>query len=96
MQNTADNHWLAFVNSTSWSPLQGQATLLDQWAATTRGASTNDSQLIVTIPDANETQVVQVVYNKCVCQCCLRFLGLTDIPIHVAPAWTMATTLCES
>ncbi|POY75890.1 hypothetical protein BMF94_0973 [Rhodotorula taiwanensis] len=64
MQNTADNHWLAFVNSTSWSPLQGQATLLDQWAATTRGASTNDSQLIVTIPDANETQVVQVVYNN--------------------------------
>ncbi|KWU44544.1 hypothetical protein RHOSPDRAFT_17827 [Rhodotorula sp. JG-1b] len=63
MQNTANNNWLAFVNSTSWSPLQGQSTLLDDWAATTQGVSTNDSQLVVTVPDADETQVVQVVLD---------------------------------
>ncbi|BGP57007.1 hypothetical protein JCM8202_004558 [Rhodotorula sphaerocarpa] len=64
MGNTVNNNWLAFVNSTSYEPLQGQATLLDGWAASTAGISTNDSQLVAVVPDSPERQVVQAVYQN--------------------------------
>lgn len=91
--------WLAFVNSTSWSPLQGQSTLLDDWAATTQGVSTNDSQLVVTIPDSNATQVVQVVYNKLVLPSAASLLRpavqADDLYFVAAVALMTATTHCE-
>ncbi|KAK4047170.1 hypothetical protein OIO90_006279 [Microbotryomycetes sp. JL221] len=63
MQNTADNKWLSFVNSTSWSPLQGQATLFQQPGKDVVGAGVFDdqSQFIVTVP--NE-EVIDLVVNN--------------------------------
>ncbi|BGP59358.1 hypothetical protein NBRC10512_005153 [Rhodotorula toruloides] len=61
MQNTGNNQWLSFVNSTSWAPLQGKATLLSGYGFNAVGTSQADSQLIVTVPDPSSgTQVVDV------------------------------------
>ncbi|ORY66655.1 Cupredoxin [Leucosporidium creatinivorum] len=62
MQNTATNNWLSFVNSTSWSPLAGQATLFDSLTLNSTGANVyDDSQLIITIP---QKEVVDIVINN--------------------------------
>jgi hypothetical protein len=59
---SSPRQWLSFINSTSWSPLTGQATLFNGLGSTTTGAGTYDGdQLIVTIP---EQQVVDLVVNN--------------------------------
>ncbi|SCV72247.1 BQ2448_4941 [Microbotryum intermedium] len=70
MQETSSGVWRSFVNSTSWSPLQGQATMFSGLGFTTSGAGTyNDSQLIVTIPELGatakqEAQVIDIIINN--------------------------------
>ncbi|KAM0786984.1 hypothetical protein ACM66B_002402 [Microbotryomycetes sp. NB124-2] len=64
MQNTADNRWLSFINSTSWSPLRGQATLFQTSTTSFQaGAGTydNESQLIVDVP---QIEVVDLIVNN--------------------------------
>ncbi|KAK4047081.1 hypothetical protein OIV83_005644 [Microbotryomycetes sp. JL201] len=63
MQNTADNRWLSFVNSTSWSPLQGQATLFQQSSMFTAGAGVydKDSQFVISVPQEG---IVDIVVNN--------------------------------
>ncbi|SGY20472.1 BQ5605_C016g08067 [Microbotryum silenes-dioicae] len=70
MQETPSGVWRSFVNSTSWSPLQGQASMFSGLGFTTTGAKTyNDSQLIVSVPELGTgskqlPQVVDIIINN--------------------------------
>lgn len=61
MQNAAGNHWLSFVNSTSWSPLSGTATLFNGLGNSSIGATSTDSQFIITVPQIEVVDIVMFV-----------------------------------
>ena len=65
LQNTVDNHFLAFMNSTSWVPLRGTTTLLSVRDAVANGSSyvpeggaLRDEQFVITEDDV---QVVDLL-----------------------------------
>ncbi|GAA5919729.1 hypothetical protein JCM5296_000104 [Sporobolomyces johnsonii] len=86
MQNDQSNNWLSFINTTSWSPLVGAATLFGSYGNETAGVTSTNEQLVVNVPDpaANEHQVVDIVIGS-------LDDGDHDFHLHGYKVWIMGS-----